>query len=86
MTRLTAELTKARQAVTSLQEKEESLQQLLATEKRKRREGGATVTKTGTLSSYDKRPAALVRQTCKHNHAPVISARTIEILCIPHHI
>ncbi len=61
MTRLTAELTKARQVVTRLKEKEESLAQLLATEKRKRKE--ASVTKTGTLSSYDKRPAALVRQT-----------------------
>ena len=80
MTRLTAELSKARQLVTSLQEKEESLQQvillasdwlililtsdwlqLLTTERRRRKET-ASVTKTGTLSSYDKRPAALVSQ------------------------
>ena len=61
VTRLTAELAKARQVVTSLQEKEESLAQLLAAEKRRRKEG--SVTKTGTLSSYDKRPAALVRHT-----------------------
>ena len=88
MTRLTAELSKARQLVTSLQEKEESLQQViilasywpilisdwlipiltsdwfqLLTTERKRRKETASVTKTGTLSSYDKRPAALVRQT-----------------------
>ena len=90
MTRLTAELSKARQLVTSLQEKEESLQQViilasdwlipiltsdwlipiltsdwfqLLTTERKRRKETASVTKTGTLSSYDKRPAALVSQT-----------------------
>ena len=61
MTRLTAELSKARQMVTSLKEKEESLQQLLVTERRRKKE--ASVTKTGTLSSYDKRPAALVSKT-----------------------
>ena len=97
VTRLTAELSKARQLVTSLQEKEESLQQVillasdwpiltsdwlipiltsdwlipiltsdcfqLLTTERKRRKETASVTKTGTLSSYDKRPAALVSQT-----------------------
>ena len=60
MTRLTAELGKARQLVTGLREKEESLQQLLAAERRKKREVVSN-NKTGTLSSQDKRPAALVR-------------------------
>ena len=38
--------------------------QLLTTERRRRKET-ASVTKTGTLSSYDKRPAALVSQTTR---------------------
>ena len=59
MTRLTAELGKARQLVIGLREKEESLQQLLSAERRKKKEVGGN--KTGTLSSQDKRPAALVR-------------------------
>ena len=59
MTRLTAELNKAKQMVTSLKEKEESLKDLLVAEKKKKKE--PVVMKTGTLSSIDKRPAALVR-------------------------
>ena len=58
MTRLTAELNKAKQMVTSLKEKEESLKDLLVAEKKKKKE--TVVMKTGTLSSIDKRPAALV--------------------------
>ena len=63
MTRLTAELNKAKQMVTSLKEKEESLKDLLVAEKKKKKE--AIVTKTGTLSSIDKRPAALVRYSIR---------------------
>ena len=58
MTRLTAELNKAKQMVTSMKEKEESLKDLLVAEKKKKKE--TVVFKTNTLSSIDKRPAALV--------------------------
>jgi len=60
VTRLTAELNKAKQMVTSMKEKEESLKDLLVAEKKKKKE--TVVFKTNTLSSIDKRPAALVRK------------------------
>ena len=59
--RLTAELGKARQLVSSLRGKEDSLQQLLTQERQQRKKKEAGAGKQGTLSSMDKRPAALVR-------------------------
>ena len=61
MARLTAELGKARQLVSSLRGKEDSLQQLLTQERQQRKKKEAGAGKQGTLSSMDKRPAALVR-------------------------
>ena len=76
MSRLTGELSKARQLVVSLKDKEESLKELLLQERKRRKDSGVSVTSTSaiktnnnsnnnnsnTLSSSDKRPAALVRK------------------------
>ena len=64
--RLTGELAKARTMVTSLKDKEESLKDMLVAEKKKQKKElvvsatNLNVIKNGTLSSMDKRPAALV--------------------------
>ena len=62
--RLNTELSKSKQIVSSLKDKEESLKDMLVAEKKKKKDsassGTSGVSKTGTLSSYDKRPAALV--------------------------
>ena len=76
VSRLTGELSKARQLVVSLKDKEESLKELLLQERKRRKDSGVSVTSTSgiktnsnnsnnnnnTLSSSDKRPAALVRK------------------------
>ena len=75
MSRLTGELSKARQLVVSLKDKEESLKELLLQERKRRKDSGVSVTSTSAiktnsnnnnsnnpLSSSDKRPAALVRK------------------------
>ena len=75
MSRLTGELSKARQLVVSLKDKEESLKELLLQERKRRKDSGVSVTSTSaiktnsnnnnnsnTLSSSDKRLAALVRK------------------------
>ena len=65
VTRLTTELTKARQMCSALKDKEDNLKEQLVAEKKKKKksEGEAEPSKSGgTLSSYDKRPAALVRK------------------------
>ena len=66
VTRLTTELTKARQMCSTLKDKEENLkdQLVLVAEKKKKKRSEVEVEpgKSGTLSSYDKRPAALVRK------------------------
>ena len=59
MARLTAELSKAKQMVTSLKDKEDGLKEMLVAEKKKKKKDSVVI-KSGTLSSYDKRPAALV--------------------------
>ena len=64
VTRLTTELTKARQMCSTLKDKEENLKDQLVAEKKKKKRSEVEVEpgKSGTLSSYDKRPAALVRK------------------------
>ena len=76
MSRLTGELSKARQLVVSLKDKEESLKELLLQERKRRKDSGVSVTSTSAiktnsnnsnnnnnpLPSSDKRPAALVRK------------------------
>ena len=65
VTRLTTELTKARQMCSALKDKEDNLKEQLVAEKKKKKksEGEVEPSKSGgTLSSYDKRPAALVRK------------------------
>jgi len=59
--RLTVELAKARQTVQALQDKEGDLKEQLATEKKKKK-SAENLAKNGTLSAFDKRPAALVRK------------------------
>ena len=66
VTRLTSELTKARQMCSALKDKEENLKEQLLAEKKKKKKSELDVAEPGksggTLSSYDKRPAALVRK------------------------
>ena len=62
VTRLTAELTKARQVCAALKDKEEGWKEQILAEKKKKKSETGTPAKTGTLSGYDKRPAALVRK------------------------
>ena len=59
--RLNVELAKARQTVEALQDKEDDLKEQLANEKKKKK-SAENLAKNGTLSGYDKRPAALVRK------------------------
>ena len=61
MARLNAELAKARQTVEALQDKEDNLKEQLAVEKKKKK-SAENLAKNGTLSAFDKRPAALVRK------------------------
>ena len=65
VTRLTTELTKARQMCSTLKDKEENLKDQLVAEKKKKKKSEVDVEAGkpgGTLSGYDKRPAALVRK------------------------
>ena len=65
VTRLTTELTKARQMCSALKDKEDNLKEQLVAEKKKKKKSEGEVEPIkpgGTLSSYDKRPAALVRK------------------------
>jgi len=59
--RLNTELSKARQTVQALQDKEGDLKEQLAAEKKKKK-SAENLAKNGTLSAFDKRPAALVRK------------------------
>jgi len=59
--RLNTELAKARQTVQALQDKEGDLKEQLAAEKKKKK-SAENLVKNGTLSAFDKRPAALVRK------------------------
>ena len=65
VTRLTTELTKARQTCSALKDKEDHLKEQLVAEKKKKKKSEVEVEASkpgGTLSGYDKRPAALVRK------------------------
>lgn len=59
--RLNVELAKAKQTVEALQDKEDDLKEQLVTEKKKKK-SAENLAKNGTLSAFDKRPAALVRK------------------------
>ena len=61
MARLNVELAKAKQTVEALQDKEDDLKEQLVTEKKKKK-SAENLAKNGTLSAFDKRPAALVRK------------------------